>query len=235
MPEYTFDYDDFNFRLSIPPYWSEIYRGKPREPLYKEYTAMLNKLKTISTDKVVLDVGVNHGIFSIPAAMLGYTVVGFEPVEDNFDSVLRSININNVNTLDVYNIALSNESKDMEIYVPECPDNSSFSKEAAVANMKGKGFRTEVVTAMRFDEWITHKPEYKNVGFIKIDTQGSEYNIIEGMEEFLSEASDIYLLCEYEDHLIKMGRTYEELDTLITSLGFMQEGKIANDKVFYKP
>lgn len=233
--KYIFDYDDFSFTLAIPPYWSEIYSGKPRVKLYSDYCDMLEWVKTVDNSRWILDVGVNNGIFAIPTAMLGYKVVGFEPVKNNYQSVLEAKTINGTPWLDVYKLALSNKNGDVEMYVPECFDNASLSKEAAVANMKCKQYATETVRTVTFDDWIINNPAYENIGLIKIDAQGAEYGIVEGMQKFLSTAIDIYMIVEYEDHLLKMGHTYQELDELIASLGFQQTGKIGNDKVMYKP
>lgn len=235
MPLYTYDYNDISFTLDIPEYWHTIYKGKPRERLYKDYSNMLDKLKTVSKDKIVLDIGVNHGIFSIPASMLGYKVVGFEPVLENFEGVERAREAHGLKGFHIYKAALSNENGRKDIYVPECTDNASLNKDAAIANMKGKQYRVENVASIRFDDWIDIRPEYENIGFIKIDVQGGEYNVIEGMSRFLADAHDIYLLVEYEAHLNKMGYSYEQLDSLIASLGFVEQARITGgDKLFYK-
>jgi len=134
----------------------------------------------------------------------------------------------------MFHLALSNKNEEVNIFVPDCPDNSSFSKEAAISNMREKGYREEKVNTVRFDDWIKDNPQYSNIGLIKMDVQGSEYNIIDGMRIFLSAANDIYLIVEYENHLNLMGHSFQELDELILSFGFIQIGKIGNDKVFKK-
>ncbi len=67
-----------------------------------------------------------------------------------------------------------------------------------------------------------------------MDIQGSEYDALSGMKNFLKSANDIYLLCEYENHLQAMGHSFEQLDELILSYGFKYVGKIGNDKIFHK-
>jgi hypothetical protein len=74
-----------------------------------------------------------------------------------------------------------------------------------------------------------------DIGMIKMDVQGAEYIILEGMRDYLTGASDILMVVEYEHHLINMGHSFEELDRLIQSYGFMYiEHLSANDKIFYK-
>jgi FkbM family methyltransferase len=236
MREFEFEYDDFTFRLAIPDYWDTIYAGKPREHLYPDYCKMLEVVKGADKDKWVLDIGANHGLFAVPASKLGYKVFGFEPVENNIRSLKIGKEINNLNDFDMFHYALSNENGDIDIYVPECPDNASLSQAAAISNMRSKHYIVEQINTVRFDDWIVENPKYFEIGMIKMDVQGAEYIILEGMREYLMGASDIYLICEYEHHLINMGHSFEELDKLIKSYGFQYINNISpNDKLFYKP
>lgn len=235
MPHFKFDYDHFTFTLSIPNYWSEIYKGKPHIPLYRDYTVLLDRLKQMPKDRYVLDVGANHGIFSVPASMLGYKVIAFEPVKANFDSLLESCELNKITNIDLFQMALLDKEDMFPIYVPECPDNSSLSIQAAIANMKGKEYRIEKIHTVMFDKFVANNLDYRKVGFIKIDVQGAEYEVIMGMKNFLFSAVDLTIVVEMEDHLLKMGHTYEELTMLIKSLGFEDHGKIVgNDRLFIK-
>lgn len=236
LDTYELEYDDFSFKLIIPEYWIKIYNGKKREPLYHDYRMMLDLLKKTSKEKYVLDIGANHGLFAVPASILGYKVIGFEPVAANIETLQLAKEANGLSDFDMFHLALSNKNEEVEIFVPECPDNSSLSQDAAVSNMVRKGCRSEKVNAVRFDDWIKEHSEYSNVGLIKMDTQGAEYSIIEGAKEFLTAARDVYLISEYEHHLFKLGHTFEELDNLILSCGFQYVRNLSpNDKIFYKP
>lgn len=237
LDEYELNYHGVSFKLMIPDYWVKIYRGQKKEPLYPDYCRMLDILKKSSKDKYVLDVGANHGLFSVPASKLGYKVIGFEPVSINICSLLLAKRINELKNFDIFHLALSNKNETVDMYVPVCPDNSSLSQAAAVSNMGDKSYTIEKVDAVRFDDWIeTHDHNYKNIGFIKMDVQGAEFIILEGMQNFLTNAKDIFLIAEFEPHLINMGRSYKELDDLILSYGFQFLDMISpNDKLYYKP
>jgi FkbM family methyltransferase len=233
---YEMDYNGFSFALMIPDYWVKIYRGQKKEPLYNDYQLMLNVVKMANRNKYVLDIGANHGLFAVPASKLGCKVFCFEPVSTNVRSLVMARDINELKDFHIYKFALSNTNGEIDIYVPECPDNASLSQVAAVSNMRGKDYRVEKVDTTRFDDWIPNHPAYKEIGFIKMDVQGSEYIILEGMREYLSNNNDIYLICEYEHHLNTMGHTFEQLDNLIKSYGFNFVSQLTpSDKVFYKP
>lgn len=232
---YIYEYDGFSFKLFIPDYWKNIYKGQPRKKLYGDYIIMLEYVRKVSKDKIIMDVGANHGIFAVPSSILGYKVIGFEPVRSNFDNLREARVENNLVDFEMFNLALSNENGVKDIYVPECLDNASFSSDAAIANMKHKEFKVEKVFTVRFDDWIKDNPQYSNIGLIKIDVQGAEYSVLEGAKEYLTNAHGINLIIEYEDHLLKQGHTYQELDELILSYGFTDGGRITGgDKIWIK-
>jgi len=235
IDEFELEYDNEYFKIFVPSYWTKIYRGQKREPLYHDYRLMLDLLKKADKSRYVLDIGANHGLFSIPAAKMGYKLLGFEPVEVNIETLKMGKEANGLDDFNMFHLALSNRNEQVDIYVPECPDNSSLSQVAAVSNMRGKDFKVEKVDSVRFDDWILTHPDYLDIGFIKIDVQGAEYIIFEGMKDYLSSANDIWMIVEYEHHLNNMGHSFEQLDHLLISYGFQQMGNLSvNDKIFYK-
>lgn len=237
MGKYIYEYRDFEFELSIADYWHQIYNGQPRAKLYKSYTILLDHLHDkVSKERYVLDIGVNNGIFAVPTSLMGFKVVGFEPVKESFDSAVGNMAKNNCKNWHLFNYALSNENKEVDIFVPSCPDNASFSQEAAVANMKTKEFIVEKVQSIRFDDWIKDNPQFSDIGYIKIDVQGAEFSIIKGMTDFLTNLHDVYLAAEFEAHLFKFGHTFEDLHNLILSLGFIYKGDpTGGDRLYYRP
>jgi FkbM family methyltransferase len=237
LAPYEMTYDNFSFILMIPDYWIKIYRGQKKEPLYHDYCLMLEKLKHANKYKYVLDIGMNHGLFAVPASKLGYKVFGFEPVAKNIRTLTLARDINELKDFHIYKFALSNRDGEIDIYVPDCPDNASLSKDAAISNMvSSKNYSVERVDTIRFDDWIVDHPAYKEIGFIKIDVQGAEYMVFDGMRNYLTSNNDIWIICEYEHHLNTMGYTFEQLDNLLYSYGFQFKGQLSpTDKIFYKP
>ena len=236
MDDYELTYQDISFKLIIPDYWVKIYRGQKKEPLYGDYCMMLDLVKKTSKERYVLDIGANHGLFSVPASKIGYKVIGFEPVQKNIDTLMLAKEINGLTDFDMFHLALSNKNGEVDIYVPECPDNSSLSQAAAISNMRGKEFRVEKTDTVRFDDWILEHPNFLDIGFIKIDVQGAEFDVLQGMEAYLRSASDVWMVCEYEHHLNTMGHSFQELDNLLISYGFQFVKYLTpNDKIWRKP
>jgi FkbM family methyltransferase len=236
MMKYWYTYQNIRFALIIQNYWKDIYRGQPEEPLYPDYCKMLDRVQMMDKSRYVLDIGVNHGIFAVPCSMLGYKVLGFEPVEVNYSSVQLAAIENKLTDFDIFRYAVSDTDGEIEIYVPECSDNTSLSKDAAISNMVRKDYTIETVKTINFDNWINNNLKYWDIGFIKLDVQGAEYAVVTGMKRYLANAHDVTIICEYEHHLVTMGHTFEQMDSLFQSLGFEFKGYLTpNDKIFYKP
>ena len=86
--------------------------------------------------------------------------------------------------------------------------------------------------AITFDDWIKNNPGYKNIGLIKIDVQGHEAQVINGMDKFLLESSDLYIICEFDN---TVNDNIRELYNMIIAYGFNEFPTMINDdKVFYK-
>lgn len=232
---FIYDYQDISFKLFISDFWDTIYRGKPREELYYDYRSMLDFVKYVKKNRYILDIGSNCGIFAVPVSLLGYKVLGFEPVKINIDSLEIARVENNLKDFNMFHAALSNKDEEVDIYVPECHDNASLSAQAAVANMANKTYTTEKVHSFVFDEWIKWNAKFNDIGLIKIDVQGGEVFVLEGMKEYLKDKHGVYLICEFEEcHLNTMGHTFDELNNLILSLGFIHISTTSNDRYFYK-
>jgi FkbM family methyltransferase len=199
-----------------------------------EYRILLNFAKKVSKDKSIIDVGGNCGLFCIPIEKEGYKVFTFEPINMNVELLKLNKVENNCDNLTIVQKALSNNNSKKKIFIPYCSDNTSFNLSVAISNMTIKDYVEEVVSCQTFDSWI-NKNKDVNVGFIKIDVQGYEKEVLEGMQKFLKECNDVYIFVEWDEkHTTQAGSSLGELETLITSNGFTALEQIYGDKLFYK-
>lgn len=200
----------------------------------EDYRTLLNLAKKVSKDKSIIDIGGNCGLFCIPVAKEGYQVFTFEPINMNVELLKLNKTENNCDNLTIIPKALSNQNTKKKIFIPYCSDNSSFNLSVAISNMKIKTYVEEVVSCQTFDSWI-NKNKDVNVGFIKIDVQGFETEVLQGMQKFLKECNDVYIFIEWDEkHTTQSGSSLGELERLITSNGFEMIEHIYGDKLFYK-
>jgi FkbM family methyltransferase len=141
-----------------------------------------------------VDVGANVGYFSILASELGAKVIAFEPSRENRELLEQNIKDNNCD-VKVYSQALSDKTESGFLYTNKTPGQCSLIG-------SGDG---EKVECTRFDDLKLPVPD-----MIKIDTEGSERQVLEGMQSVLTTDKPITLIIEdWKNELIDwLKRTY---------------------------
>ena len=189
-------------------------------PLYEIFCNNLYNKRNciINPDDVVVDIGGHLGFFSYFAICRGASkVYCFEPsedcvktIEDNFSSpnlILEksAVSLLNGEVTFYYN---TNSSMQSSIYTTEL----------------GNGI---ICKSTNLNDYIIEK-KIQKINFLKIDCEGSEYDIIESLsEEYLS--NNIDKIC-MEYHFNTDGRIYPMLDKL-KRCGFQTEAEGGGDVV----
>lgn len=145
------------------------------EPRTTEY--IKNHLKEGQT---FVDVGANVGYYSILASQLGAKVIAFEPSKENRELLEKNIKDNNCD-VEIHGEALSNVSGDAILYTDTTPGQYS---------LMGTG-NGEKVSTVTYDSLNLSVPD-----FIKIDTEGSERSVLEGMTNILNTDKPITIILE---------------------------------------
>jgi FkbM family methyltransferase len=236
IKKYLFRIESIEYIIHNYDYFTTQYKI-PHDTLINilnEYRETLNLVNKLTKDRDVIDIGGNCGLFSIPVARDGFNVYSFEPIKMNVDLLELNKKENKCNNLTIIPKALSNTNEKRTIYIPYCSDNTSFNQEVAISNMSKKEYVEEVVECETFDSWIENN-ENLNIGFIKIDVQGFEKEVLQGMQKFLKDCNDVYVFIEWDlKHTEKAGSSLNELERLLTINGFESNGDIFGDRLFYK-
>lgn len=127
-----------------------------------------------------VDIGANVGYFSILASELGAKVISFEPSKSNRELLEQNAKDNNCD-IRVFSQALSNTSGDAILYTNTTPGQYSLYG-------KGNGEKVEVVT---YDSLNLPIADY-----YKIDVEGNERKVLEGMNSVLTTDKPITLIIE---------------------------------------
>ncbi len=143
---------------------------------------------------VFVDVGANMGYFS----MLGSKLVGaagrvlaFEPCVSNFAWLASNIQLNRVTNVLPFSAALSDHNGTAYISVPPFFNNGVSS-----VREKVNGEPTLPVCLQRFDDLPDSVVERGKIRLIKIDTEGHELNVLQGMQSTLKLAQPMAVACE---------------------------------------
>ena len=134
----------------------------------------------------VLDIGANVGFFSLLLSRLvgqkGH-VISFEPFPRNIDFIHQHIALNAVNNIDVRPVAIADKEGKAFFSSPE------FHEQGFLAE---SGDLEVMVTTLDVME-----SQVSNVGFIKIDVEGAEVEVLKGGHKFFQRHRPVILLATH--------------------------------------
>lgn len=124
----------------------------------------------LSENDIIIDVGANIGMFSIYAHMkFGCKIIAFEPIKVNYDNFKRNVLLNNLNPdyFEIHNCAIS-DIEGSELKIGKFDFNSGGSSKYYSYFNNSEICRTETLS-----KYIN-----PNCKFLKLDCEGSEYDIV---------------------------------------------------------
>ena len=178
-------------------------------PHEKDYYGIL-KLAYNSRKYSFIDVGANIGISSIGFRKMGFInpIYLFEPNFFIFDKYLKKLKKKNKNFF-LKNLALSNKKQVKRLYLAYYKGNnihflSSFSKNYIINSIKitykNLGNKMNIISKKvrceKFDNLKIKTPPT----FIKLDTEGHDYDVLIGMKNTIKKHKPIFLI-EYNKNI----------------------------------
>ncbi len=164
---------------------------------------------------VILDIGTNSGYYCLIAAHLvgeKGVVYAFEPAPDNFALLVEHIEANGFTNIIPVPKAVSNKSGKGRLFL--ATDSGSHS---IMYKPTGKdSVEVEVTSVDEFMENIN-----RPVDLVKMDVEGSEIRVLEGMLETIRRNPELKIITEfYPDVLQKSGCSPEEFLGKLMDFGF---------------
>lgn len=144
---------------------------------------------------VVLDVGANLGFYSMIAARKNVPVLAVEPHSGNFNLLQFNLELNDFDTVLTYPYALGASEADMPLYlckrngvVLNHGDHRLWQADAAEVDV-------ELVHVTTGDELLAVADLTPTI--VKLDTQGYEYFIMQGLKGLLGSGVPLLLFTEF--------------------------------------
>jgi len=153
--------------------------------------------KVLRPGQVFVDVGAHIGYYSTLAAMLvgpEGKVFAFEPCPVNYALLERNIEPYS-GTVRTYPLAVSDAAGYATLYLSD--ENSGDHRLAYMPERDSLFIRT-----IALDDFDPLRGE--EVGFLKIDVQGHEYEVLKGALRILTDSEDIMGLVEFSPELLRL-------------------------------
>jgi FkbM family methyltransferase len=144
------------------------------------YDMFQKKWVNASKKNIFLDIGANIGHYTILAKQRGFsTIIAFEPDPDTYQILSTNIILNKLKQVRAYNFGLGNVNG--KIPFEKDPNNTGgnrfLSKEEKVKK------NSPYLKIIKLDDFIKkEKISYSKINFIKIDVEGFEFDILQGMK-----------------------------------------------------
>jgi len=178
----------------IPCYYNDIYDKKVVELLDKcmsegPYGYSDGSFDvTIKKDDVVIDAGAWIGDFSAYTASKGAISYAFEPIEENFNLLCKTVKLNNGKIYPVKKGLGSNECElNILINKENSASNSIFNKEDSIE---------EKINLTTLDKFVKDN-KIEKIDFIKADIEGAERDMLKGATNVLKMFAPKLAICTY--------------------------------------
>ena len=176
----------------------------------------------------IADVGAQSGSYTLFGKYLPKsTFFSFEPFKESYKCLLDNIELNGLKNVQTFNVALSNVSGSTTL-------NTSKSH---------NGLHTLGETPMRFDDVVPVQIETKTLDeyfydvdrplhFMKIDTEGWEFHVLEGGRKTLEKYKPIIQMEWVPVNMQQCSVNEEELKEFMKSLGYTEVSMRGEEKLF---
>jgi FkbM family methyltransferase len=205
------------------PMWLDLQEAIQRQMSLGDYEPIQSGWvrQHIGAGSVFVDVGANVGWFTTLAlSLVGKTgrVFAFEPSPVAFATLASAIERSDYANATLVNAAVGREPGELTIYLP----NSGPVHSPSAFECPGD-FRPERVPMVSLDRFEALS-DLPSIDMVKIDVEGSEPDVLEGMVGLIARGRVRRVLCEFNDWWLNANHTtVEQLANRFRALGFEVE------------
>ncbi len=186
--------------------------------VHGERPVIADVLRTLDSDDVFYDIGANVGTYTCFAGQRvdDGNVIAFEPHPANVDRLRENATLNEIQ-LEVLSVALSNEHGVSELDVSGVEDRAGVGTHSLSTGDTERSIEIETVEGDR----IIEEGRVPSPSVIKIDVEGAEQLVLEGLTSTLESGQCHTVYCEvHPDRISDFGGSERELRELLTESGY---------------
>lgn len=200
-----------------------LYVTRGYEPAETEFLK-----KTLRSGMTFVDIGANIGYFTcIAAQAIGPRgrVISFEPDQHNFDLLKRNVRRNQLDNVELHNIALGSESGSVRLF----RSDTNFG-DHRICSDPGVTRESIEVRVAALDHCLASS-KISKIDVIKMDVQGYEHQVTRGMRHALLSSDKLVVLTEFWPHgIATTGSNPQDFFKEFIDAGF-SAGVLGNDGI----
>lgn len=186
--------------------WLEGVREHGAVAAFKQELQHLQK--SLGTNLIILDIGSNIGFYVlVEASTVEGKIYAIEPAPANIRLLSENVRLNSfAQRVDITHGALSNHTGTGRLFLSE---------ESNVHSMERKSHKYIEVPTWTANEFLRIKGIQPHaVHVVRMDTEGHEANILEGMTDILNLSTPMLLFIEFHANLVQDGRLMKVISQL---------------------
>ena len=215
-----------NLKRNIKDFFEVFNLEISKFPAEKSLRARMKIINQFKID-LIFDIGANVGQYAMLLRKLGYKnqIVSFEPMKKEFN-ILKNKSIND-SFWEIKNCAIGDTDTEDLINISGNSVSSSLHKmkqNHIKVQKKSEYIGQEKINVKKIDSFIDdYSKIYDNI-FMKVDTQGNEYNVIKGSRDLINKITGIQMemsiipLYENEKNHIELIKFLDEKGFVLFSI-----------------
>lgn len=188
---------------------------------YHHISEMIYLKSNLKPHMNFVDIGANQGEFSLFASSVLNTgvVYSFEPVSNQFNMLLKNIELNNIKNIETFKFGLSDHQGELPVYTSSKPtDLGNNEGLSSLYSSHERDIFEENIKLEVFDEYF--KNDDLKIDFIKIDVEGAELFVLKGMYNNLKKYKPTILIELSEDNFNSAGYSTKDIIDFLSNLGY---------------
>lgn len=148
---------------------------------------------------VVMDVGAHVGYFSLLAARKGGPngkVYSFEPEPQNYELLLKNIEVNGYTNIVATRKAVSNKVGSATLFLTGLDNGRHSTYHHGLPEIG-----SVTVAATTIDAFLGAE-DWPTIDLLKVDVEGAEMDVLQGMSQLLDKSQDLKLIIEFSPTLL---------------------------------
>jgi FkbM family methyltransferase len=182
-------------------------KGRMHEPIITKII-----IDSLKEEDVFVDVGAHLGYYTCIAGKICNKVYGFEIEKQVFELLVKNIKFNNLSNVNVFNYGITN--KEGFVKIPKFPHINRWI--AIIIDNNNKNYCS--VRAISLDEFFKNKKIKPTI--IKIDVEGAELLVLEGMQSLLKNENIRIFLEIHGRRLCEYNTNSEEIISFLNNYGY---------------